>query len=340
MHVYGNDNPSGTANGFNHNDAIILIVDTIYVDSYVAPVFISSAAVDYLDYTSPRPATSLGSGTALWDPDDAVNKTSKVLPLCITFDSGGTEAVGTTAEKSFYGDMSMQETIPLRNGWNFFSFNVKKAYSRSSAFGYPIKTGTNENRTEVQVSSVRNVLFSIKNTYSLAIELYDNAEGDMRSLEPNAQEDSDEGSLFLAVGYGYWIKVIAPETDAVVYLTMFGPRVTNSEANTIAIDEGWNQVGYFGEDVQYVDGEAFNLLYSTSPTTYIYRPADHIFRSLEVDDVPIYTAVRTFDLYGGHGYYYDNETETIGGDFHGIGPGYGLWINVTEDANLYWNSTE
>jgi len=124
----------------------------------------------------------------------------------------------------------------------------------------------------------------------------------------------------VAAGYGYWIKMKQAATWSVT-----GRRLPPSR--TLALQSGWNLVGYWGLDVRHV-----------GPAPTVPFPAGVTFQPvLAIADVypglsPALTQVWSYDGNGDHTYQPGGPATPSPVTY--VGPGYGYWLKVSTPQTL------
>ncbi|KPA11405.1 hypothetical protein MHK_008387, partial [Candidatus Magnetomorum sp. HK-1] len=210
--------------------------------------------------------------------------------------------------------ITSSQEIPLREGWNLFSFSVNKVFY-DSANQPTIDVLSNAEYSKV--GSLNDALSSIDGKYIL-----------IRNFDANGAQTFDPlvPSFFntlhyLAAGYGYWIKMKEDST-----LILSGPRANPSEK--LPLRTGWNLIGCWHTDAQY-DSEA--------PPT-IGLPSQVISTKVtNLNDVVSsisnsYSIIRNYDINGAGTY--DPLVPAFFNTLHYISPGYGYWIKLKEPKEL------
>jgi hypothetical protein len=275
---------------------------------------------DYLDYNDPLNVTVDPSD--MWDP--VANEKGKTLGTQVTYESGRQ----LVAPKNFYIDLTKRENIPLNDGWNFISFGVRKCYLTDGNAGNPLLTNAgDEDRVKVQVGDIGGVFFNIANQVK-AINFWVNG------IVDTVYQPGVGGNIpYLSIGYGFWINVEAAPTGNPT-LVMFGSFVDPNDNDSMALNSGWTDVGYWGRDVMYTFLPT-TIDFSSAQRGWAFVPSiPDIFASL-YDPAAQYTMLISFDVYGPHSYYVASPGST---DFEYVGPGYGVAVNMSEPGALQWNT--
>jgi hypothetical protein len=208
------------------------------------------------------------------------------------------------------------QEIPLKQGWNLFSFSINKVYYDSES---PPSIATFSNSTFVKVDSLRDVLVSIDGKYDLirngSVEYFFYGQ----SLCKNSLH-------CLAAGHGYWIKMNEAAT-----LKLCGPRINPSD--TLFLSEGWNLVGNWNKNAIYD---------SKIPPTIDLPDQVGLLKVNDLKDIlqavdGKYFFVLGFDANGSETFM-DPNVPSFLNTLHYLGPGYGFWIYMTEPADLYYPS--
>ena len=207
-------------------------------------------------------------------------------------------------------NMTMNQEIPLRAGWNLFSFSVKKVYYTSST---PPVVNTFADAIYEKVETLNDVLSSISGKYQYI------RSADVKFYGPEFSQEINN-LTYLAAGHGYWIYMYSDET-----LLLNGPMANPSDS--ISLNSGWNLVGCWHSKVQYVT-EIIPL--ELFPEDIQYLKVDSlkkIFSSIDGS----YSIIRNYKAED----YIADELSTIK-DVKYIGPGYGYWIYITEPSNFHY----
>jgi len=208
---------------------------------------------------------------------------------------------------------SSQEII-LHEGWNLFSFSVNKVYYDSIT--QPSLT-TIENVDYVKVNSLNEALLTIDGKYLNIRNLDENG-----SKTYNPKLPSVVNTLhYLAVGYGYWIKM---SEEAVLQLS--GSRVDPSAS--LNLTSGWNLIGCWHTDLQYDSSTPPNINIPDGVQTKKVSSLKDIFSSIDSK----FSNVRNLDANGS--YTYNPSLPSVVNTLHYIGPGYGYWIKMKESSNF------
>jgi hypothetical protein len=322
MHAYGHDASPTAPNGFAVDEPVILVVE-IYTDGVLNTpsglYYGSTKGKDYHVYGDPM------VHTGFWDA--ATNPTGSTIRTQITYQS----ARDLGGPKTFNIDLTKREYIPLNDGWNFASFGVRKVYTINTAYmGNPLMTADgDQDRMAVNYTGgdLGSVLFSISNQYT-AVSFYDNTMGD------TAYAPGVGGNLpFLSIGYGFWINVKATNTSNPT-LVMFGSFVDPNDNDTLLVNSGWTEIGYWGRDVKYTflsPGLKFSSAQATGIAGYHFvTDITDVFQSID----GLYNMLISFDAMGPNSFY---ATSPGSSDFEYVGPGYGTVINMSASGNLQWD---
>jgi hypothetical protein len=205
------------------------------------------------------------------------------------------------------------QEIPLKKGWNFFSFAVNKVYYDSAT---PPSVETLSNTTYEKVDSLNDVFASINGKYDLVRNYNSN---DTQTFDPNIP--SFFNTLhYLAAGYGYWMKMKEAAT-----LKLSGPLANPSDS--IMLHDGWNLIGCWSNDAFYDS--------KLPPTVHLPNQVN-LVKIPELKDVlqtidGKYSIVRSIDTNGSE-VIYDVNVPSFLNSLHFIGPGYGYWIKMNEPA--------
>jgi uncharacterized repeat protein (TIGR02543 family) len=212
-------------------------------------------------------------------------------------------------------DLATCQKIPLRQGWNLFSFSVNKFFYDSDN---PPAVATLPDLEYVHLNDIGDALASIAGKYEV-IKGFD-AEGS-HTYVPG--ETTYNTLHYLAPGYGYWLKMTE---DAV--LVIQGKRV-NPES-TMNLSAGWNLIGYWG-DACYYDSVNPPVVQFPEDLTE-FSSVDDIGDALGFDKNNI-VLIRGFDEGGFHTYAPDTpDFNTL----HYFAPGYGYWLKVDTQGSLHW----
>jgi len=203
------------------------------------------------------------------------------------------------------------QLIPLRQGWNLFSFSVNKVYYDSEM---PPNVPTLSNAIFEKVSSLNDVLISIDGKYS---EIRNSDINGEQTFDANAPPYSNT-LHYLASGYGYWIKMYEPGI-----LRLSGVRAKPSD--TLSLHEGWNLIGYWHTDMQYDSYLPPSVPISCQVIETKVTGLNKILESIDGK----YSYVRGVDINGGHDFNF-----TPFSDMHYMAPGYGYWLKMNEASEF------
>jgi len=221
-------------------------------------------------------------------------------------------------------ETASSQKIPLISGWNLISFGVNKCFYTGEEPTVSMIDGIEYE----SVSGMKDVLMSIDGQYDI-VRGFDSTGA--KTFNPANAWFSD--MKYMAVGYGYWIKVKDTanfDNDGYIYLEING-ALASSSAN-ISLSNGWNLVGYIGTTVKYT-GTIPDVAFPTGIVTELVGSLkDDIFDSITDN----YSIVRGFDKTGAKTF---NPANAWFSDMKYVGPGYGYWIKVNDnvtDVNLQW----
>ena len=212
--------------------------------------------------------------------------------------------------------------IPLHEGWNLISFPIKRCFYVDSVPGYadgepdiPLLPKT----IVEKVQSIADVLTSIHGQYEV-VRSFD--QKGAHTYDPKLPDFND--MKYIAGGYGYWIKMKASAN-----LEINGVR-TNAK-DRLALHKGWNLIGYWHRDVQYVNKRP-EVAFPPDITSFIHTDSiKNIFYSIENK----YDMIRSFDKNGA--YTFDPMLDAFNfNDFYYAGQGYGFWIRMKEHGELFF----
>jgi len=218
-------------------------------------------------------------------------------------------------------NISGSQEIPLRKGWNLFSFSVNKVYYDSAN---PPTVATLSNANFEKVDNLKDVLVSIKGKYSL---IRNSDVNGAKTFDPNVPAFFNT-LHYLAAGYGYWIKMndICEEEECTLILE--GALANPSDKLTLR--NGWNLIGCWHTSAQYDS--------ATQPTVDL--PSQVEFEKVDsLKDVLSsiqgkYSLVRNTDANGAQTF--DPNVPAFFNTLKYMGPGYGYWIkmNVSEPIDF------
>ncbi|KPA15626.1 secreted protein containing Peptidase M6, immune inhibitor A [Candidatus Magnetomorum sp. HK-1] len=252
----------------------------------------------------------------IWDASEGieVNTSLNVIngyqPLVWTFD-GDTSNV--------HLDGAGLQSIPLHEGWNLFSFSVKRCFYIDGINSYddgppdePMLTGT----IFQKVSELSEILSSIDGKYSV-VRSFDSRGA--HTFDPNMPYYSD--MKYIAGGYGYWIKM-----NAQANLEINGIRALPSD--TLELSPGWNLVGCWHTGLQYSE-----ILPQIALPSGVSTPVNNDILDILAAIRDNYVVIRSFDVTGAHTF---DPLWPQYSDLDYIAPGYGLWIKMkTADVLSY-----
>jgi hypothetical protein len=209
-----------------------------------------------------------------------------------------------------------EETIPLRAGWNLVSFTTNVCYYTGAQ---PPEVEMLEGVAYQQVADLNDALSSIDNRYEV-VRGFD-AEG-AHTYDPAAAPAMNDLG-YLAPGYGYWIKATED-----CELTLSGGRV--SPLARLQLASGWNLVGFWGHEVNYLAVEP-DALFAGPPETPVLSEvaaAADLFPAI----AGLYQVINSFDADGAHSLRPD--LPDFVSDLRYAGPGYGFWVRMNGNGQL------
>jgi hypothetical protein len=211
------------------------------------------------------------------------------------------------------------QEIPLRAGWNLFSFSVNMIFYDSDT---PPVVATLSNATPKKLESLAEVLTTIEGKYDLIRNFDING---AQTFDPNVP--SFFNTLhYLAAGYGYWIKMKEICNEEECKLTLSGPRAKPSD--TLTLRQGWNLIGCWHTEAPY---DATTMPTVDLPSQVSFKKVDdlkNVFSSINGS----YSIVRNFDVNGASTF--DPNVPSFFNTLHYVGPGYGYWIKMTESKDF------
>ncbi|ETR73372.1 MAG: hypothetical protein OMM_01006 [Candidatus Magnetoglobus multicellularis str. Araruama] len=231
-------------------------------------------------------------------------------PLTWTFD-------GDSAQINLMGGSIF--AIPLHNGWNLISFPVKTCYYVDNISGYddgPPNVPMLPFTSFKKVDSIADILKSIDGNYT---SVRSSDKMGAHTFDPMLPEFSD--IKYMAGGYGYWIEMTEPGI-----LEIQGIKASPNDC--LALEKGWNLVGYWGENVQHIQSKPMVAF----PDLSGFSPVERIGTILQSIDGQ-YDVIRTFDSNGAHTY--DPMLEPYS-DVYYLGPGYGFWVRMNTSGEMSW----
>ena len=229
-------------------------------------------------------------------------------------------------EWTYDGDISKininaagKQSIPLNDGWNLFSFSVKRCFYIDGISGYndgppdePMLSGT----IFQKVNGISEILDSIDGKYSV-VRSFDSKGA--HTFDPNQPDFSD--MKYLAGGYGYWIKMTEEAS-----LEINGIRALPSDQ--LELRSGWNLIGCWHTGMQYSE----NLPQIALPSGVTPPENNNILNVLN-SIKNNYAVIRSFDVNGAHTF---DPIWIQYSDLNYIAPGYGLWVKMkTADILSY-----
>jgi len=215
------------------------------------------------------------------------------------------------------------QLIALHKGWNLISFATDRCFYVGSR---PNISWIDELVYE-QLTDIGDVFESIANSFSI-VHGFDTEPRTYNPLNPIASN-----MKYIAPGYGYWIKVkdTAPfDNSGYIYLEFGGKTLENNHA--IPLNSGWNLVGYTGNNVRYTGSIPETSFPDDPEKTSVTNLLTDAFCTVQ-DDLLI---VQGFDTEPRA----MNPENTIASNMKYVGPGYGYWIKIKDDAQnvqLDWN---
>jgi hypothetical protein len=254
----------------------------------------------------------------IWDSSESleistgIEVISGTEPLTWTFD-------GDIAEINLMGGSIF--AIPLHQGWNLISFPVKTCFYLDNISGYddgPPNVPMLPFTTFKKVDSIANILTGIEGKYT-SVRSSDKIGA--HTFDPLLPDFSD--MKYMAGGYGYWIEMI----EAGI-LEIQGIRASPNDF--LALENGWNLVGYWDESVQHTQSKPLVAFPDMSTFEQVERIGD-ILKSIDGQ----YDVLRTFDSNGAHTY--DPMLEPYS-DVYYLGPGYGFWVRMNTSGQLKWGN--
>jgi hypothetical protein len=243
----------------------------------------------------------------VWDSSSGkVYSVTSLGPDTTNWENGGYKNV----------DLATCQKIPLRQGWNLFSFSVNKFFYDTEN---PPAVAVLPDLEYVHLNDIGDALASIAGKYEV-IKGFD-AETGSHTYVPG--ETTYNTLHYLSPGYGYWIKMTE---DAV--LVIQGKRV-NPEG-TMNLSAGWNLIGYWG-DACYYDSVNPPVVQFPEDLTE-FSSVDDIGDALSFDKNSI-VLMRGFDEGGFHTYAPDTPAFNT---LHYFAPGYGYWLKMDTQESLHW----
>ena len=211
--------------------------------------------------------------------------------------------------------ITMNQKIPLIEGWNLFSFSVNKVFYFSEN---PPDLPFLSNVEYSKVESLDDVLQGIQGKYEF-IKNFD--KNGIQIYDPSVSPIDFNSLKYLAAGYGYWIKMIEPAT-----LFLKGRLADPSEK--LPLRKGWNLIGCWHSHVQHDSEIPFTI---DAPKHFVTQFKD-IFYSID----GAYEIIRNHDRNGVDTFDPSPEIPDGFNSLQYISPGYGYWIKMTEDKLFYY----
>jgi len=211
------------------------------------------------------------------------------------------------------------QDIPLKEGWNLFSFLINNVYYVSDDPEVHPNVETLTNAKFVHLDSLRDVLdSSIGGKYDIIMN-YD-ANG-TQTFDVNAFPEEFNDLKYLASGYGYWINMTS---DGIL---RFQGTVADS-SDRLKLKNGWNLIGVWYPAVRYYD----TLPQIIEITENMPEPEEvltlkSVFQSIS----GYYSMVIGYDV-GTKTYDPNIEIEYFN-DLNYISPGYGYYIEINTEEN-------
>jgi predicted outer membrane repeat protein len=214
------------------------------------------------------------------------------------------------------------QRIPLRAGWNLFSFSINKCYYVETKPECPMIEGIEYEA----VGSISDILSSIDGQYSY-VRGFDCEGAKVYNLTPWST------MKYMAAGYGYEIKINEDanvDANGLVWLELEGDPAGGDRA--VPLHPGWNLVGYLGDKVIF-SGDTIPSAIFPDGSMLCKLTSGSIGDALcSVEGQ--YSYIKGFDGTGIRSYNlgpWSNMTY--------VGPGYGYWIKINDGAvspNLIW----
>jgi len=206
--------------------------------------------------------------------------------------------------------------IPLQAGWNLVSFPVALCSYAGSPPTVALPSG-------VSCTPVTGSIGEVFSGIATQLELVRSLDGDGFHTYDPALPAYVNDLTYVAAGYGYWIKVKQAATWNVT-----GRRLPPGE--TLALQSGWNLVGYWGTDVRHV-GTAPAVPFPAGVTFQAVASIADVYPGL----APALTHVWSYDVNGDHTYEPGGPASASPVTY--TGPGYGYWIKVSAPRTLGFN---
>jgi hypothetical protein len=218
------------------------------------------------------------------------------------------DGVGDVCDPDFPCASGVTITIPLEVGWNQISLPIAKVWYNGTLPTAPLADNLSPEPLTPLNAVFSAVFSSISGKYNL-IRAYD---GTTKNYDPTKPAFANT-LKYIAGGYGYWIDMKEAAT-----LVVTGPAMTASDS--LQLSAGWNLVGYWHSDVQYLN--PIPTAYFPAGMTYTLVPnMGTVLSSLSGN----LTLVRGFD---GTTKNYDPTKPAFANTLNYMGGGYGYWINI------------
>jgi alpha-tubulin suppressor-like RCC1 family protein len=202
----------------------------------------------------------------------------------------------------------------LKTGWNLVSIPVAKVWYSGTT---PTVSVPGDVAME-PVASIGDVFSSIDGMYTL-----------IRSFDADGYHTYNPSALpflntlkYVAGGYGYWVNASEP-----IDLVLTGPPMI--ETDSLSLKAGWNLIGYWGDDVRYVDAEP-NYAYPGGAVYSLVPSLGNVLGSLGAN----VDLVRSYDSTGYHTY--NPSALPFLNTMKYMGPGYSYWLKLNADATLHF----
>jgi len=262
----------------------------------------------------------------IYDASEAMIYTASVIE--------GNTSWSSQANKEVDWKIRIKQSIPLSAGWNLISFSVNNCYYVGNQPTVPMIEGIEY----IPVNSIGEILASLNDQY-LFVRGFDD-EG-----AKNYTKSPLSNLKYMAAGYGYWIKIDENadfDENGFIYLELEGVNVSANKP--ISLRQGWNLVGYIGNQVKFYDKIQKDyeqtvpftaVIQNDSRVQFVDYSSDitvpGIFNSIEGK----YDAITSSDLNGAKSYY--PQIPQIS-DLKYVGPGHAYWIFMTEESSsgLIW----
>lgn len=207
--------------------------------------------------------------------------------------------------------------IPLKAGWNLFSFPVKKVFHVTD--DQPTVATLSGSEFE-KVSSIEDVLSSIAGKYKV-VRGYDSTGA--HTFDPAVPAFLNDLN-YLAGGYGYWI-YMNEEADLVIN----GTRAQASD--TMSLNSGWNLIGCWASAVQHVaEADFTGISFETALPWIQITVIDSIFTPIS----GFFKVIRGYDAQGAHTF--DPQVPSFLNNLYYVAPGYGYWVYMMESKPFHY----